>query len=159
VGDAALGLEQLQAGGIADVALVARYRTPTPRLGLGQALVGLARACADVSDGVLLDARNIAEASACAICIDLESMPLSPAFLAAAPDKPLLFAATAGDDYELLFTISAHEKPQLLTLSQSLGLRLTVIGTCLDRAQQATPLRVLMRDGSDVTPEILGFEH
>jgi thiamine-monophosphate kinase len=159
VGDAALGLAQLQAGGAADTALVARYRTPMPRLALGQALVGLARACADVSDGVLIDARNIAEASSCAICIDLESLPLSPAFLAGAPENPQLFAATAGDDYELLFTISADKQSELLTLSQSLGVKLTVIGTCLDRAQHATPLRVLMRDGSDVTPERLGFEH
>ncbi len=158
-GDAAAGLAQLREAGAADASLVARYRTPQPRLALGQALVGTARACADVSDGVLVDARNIAEASGCAIRIDVENLPLSAAFVAAMGDNQQLFAATAGDDYELLFTISADETPQLLTLSQSLGIRLTVIGTCLDLQQQDTPLRVVLRDGSDVTPGTLGFEH
>jgi thiamine-monophosphate kinase len=112
-----------------------------------------------VSDGVLVDAHNIAEASGCAIRIDLDQLPLSDAFRAAAGDTQQLFAATAGDDYELLFTISPDKKSEVLTLSQSLDIKLTVIGTCLDLQQQNAFLRVVLDDGTDVTPEKLGFEH
>jgi thiamine-monophosphate kinase len=162
VGDAALGLQHLQSNRPCEASLVARYRTPVPQLALGQALVGTARACADVSDGVLIDAQHIAEASGCAIRIDLESIPLSDMFILASQRPPLeqrLFAATAGDDYELLFTIPAEEKPKLLTLSQSLGVRLSVIGECLSPQSQATSLKLCLRDGTDVTPTQLGFEH
>jgi thiamine-monophosphate kinase len=162
VGDAGLGLQQLQAGGATNETLVARYQTPIPQLALGQALVGTARACADVSDGVLMDARNIAEASGCAIRIDLEALPLSGAFMAASTlgsVEQRLFAATAGDDYELLFTISASEKSKLLTLSQLLGVRLNVIGACLPIHAQTSNLLLHLPDGTDVTPKNLGFEH
>ncbi len=162
VGDAGLGLQQLLQGGKNDAALIGRYRTPVPQLALGQALARLARACADVSDGVLRDAQNIAEASGCAIRIDLDAMPLSESYRAASTlgrIEQLLFAATAGDDYELLFTILPHERAQLLTLSQSLGVRLTVIGECLNLQPSGKNLTVYMRDGTDVTPQILGFEH
>ncbi len=162
VGDAGLGLQQLLQGGAGDAGLIARYRTPTPQLALGQALAGLARACADVSDGVLQDAQNIADASSCAIRIDLEAIPLSQTYRATSSlgrVEQLLFAATAGDDYELLFTILPHERAQLLTLSQSLGVRLTVIGTCLPPQPDGKNLTVHLRDGTDVTPQNLGFEH
>jgi thiamine-monophosphate kinase len=158
VGDAALGLALLQNGGAQNASLMSRYRTPMPQLALGQALVGLARACADVSDGVLADARQIAEASACAIRIDLEALPLCAA-LTQNDVAQMLFAATAGDDYELLFTILPEKKAQLLTLSQSLGVRLTVIGACMNPLPSGESLMVHLRDGTDVTPQKLGFEH
>jgi thiamine-monophosphate kinase len=162
VGDAGLGLAQLQQGGVQDALLISRYRTPMPQLALGQALVELARACADVSDGVLADAQQIAEASGCAIRIDLDAMPLSEAYCAASKRGELeqrLFAATAGDDYELLFTILPDKKAQLLTLSQSLGVRLSVIGACMNLPPSGKNLTVEWRDGTDVTPQNLGFEH
>jgi thiamine-monophosphate kinase len=162
VGDAGLGLQQLLQGGKGDAALIARYRTPTPQLALGQALSGYARACTDVSDGVLRDAQNIADASGCAIRIDLEAIPLSETYRAASKlghVEQLLFASTAGDDYELLFTILPHESAHLLTLSQLLGVRLTVIGECLNPQLDGKSLTVHLRNGTDVTPQSLGFEH
>ncbi len=60
----------------------------------------------DVSDGLLIDARRMAEASGCQFGLMLESIPLSAALLAVRPDvlDTRLAAATAGDDYQLLFT-------------------------------------------------------
>ena len=61
----------------------------------------------DVSDGLLLDVRRIAEASRCAAIIDLDSLPLSDAFKSIRGDSldARLFAATGGDDYALVATL------------------------------------------------------
>jgi thiamine-monophosphate kinase len=156
-GDAGLALRQIQAGNPVPDALMARYQRPEPRLALGQALADIARACADVSDGVLKDAHNIAEASGLAIRIDIDALPLSDDYLQLSNDR--LFAATSGDDYELLFTISPENQGALLRLSQSLDITLTVIGECMIHHPQMRRLTVVRADGEDVTPVTLGFEH
>jgi thiamine-monophosphate kinase len=60
----------------------------------------------DVSDGLLIDAARLATASRLCAMIDLDTVPLSPAFRASAGEtrEARLRAATAGDDYQLLFT-------------------------------------------------------
>lgn len=67
----------------------------------------------DVSDGLLIDAGRMAEASGLAVAVELASLPLSPDYLAfAGADLPAcLAAATAGDDYELLFALPAGDEP------------------------------------------------
>jgi hypothetical protein len=63
----------------------------------------------DVSDGLLIDAARMAAASELGVTIDLAKVPLSPAYRAFAGDDRAarLAAATAGDDYELLFAALA----------------------------------------------------
>lgn len=77
---------------------LARYLHPVPRVTEGQALAPLASAMMDVSDGLLIDAQRLAAASGIALTIDLDAVPL-------ALPGPVLDAACAGDDYELLFTL------------------------------------------------------
>ena len=72
VGDAAAGLAQLRNDRHATGVLVDIYRRPVPQLGAGQVLAPHAHAMMDVSDGLLLDARRMAEASGCAVAIDLD---------------------------------------------------------------------------------------
>jgi thiamine-monophosphate kinase len=93
----------------AEDALVNRYRRPTPRLAEGEALAPHATAMMDVSDGLLLDAARMAAASGLALVIDLDRIPLSPPLRAFDPDP--VAAATAGDDYELLFALSPAVTP------------------------------------------------
>src|SRR5690348_2989661 len=81
IGDGGAGLKALQQRADAP-ALVERYRNPRPRLEAGERLVPLVGAMMDVSDGLLIDARRMAEASGCRACIELEQVPLSEAYLA-----------------------------------------------------------------------------
>jgi thiamine-monophosphate kinase len=153
IGDAGLGLQVARGEVPFNLFLLNRFRRPTPRLALGRALGGLASACMDVSDGVLIDADRLARASGVAIRIDLATIPQSPAAVAQGADP--LASATAGDDYELLFSAPADRVADVMALSRALRLPLTRIG------QVDAGLGVIALDGggNDVTPARLGWEH
>jgi thiamine-monophosphate kinase len=156
IGDAGAGLEALRAGRDAP-ALIERYRTPRPRLEAGQALAPIVSAMMDVSDGLLIDALRLAHASEAAITLDLAQVPLSPAYLqmrGTALDGRLA-AATAGDDYELLFTATAARGAEIARLAETLGLSLSRIGM----VESGRGLR--LADGNERVPlpPSLGWEH
>jgi thiamine-monophosphate kinase len=113
IGDAGLGLDALRGAAkfaAADKEFLARrYRLPEPRLTIGGALPGLASAAIDVSDGLVADAGHIADLSGLRADIDAASIPLSAAaqgWLDRQGEKSSAYGriATAGDDYEILFT-------------------------------------------------------
>jgi thiamine-monophosphate kinase len=111
IGDGTLGLAAAR-GEIEDPDgwLAQRYRLPTPRLDLRQALRAHATAAADVSDGLVADAGHVADASGVGLRLDLDALPLSPAagrWLDLQPDRTaaLIRLATGGDDYEVVCTL------------------------------------------------------
>jgi thiamine-monophosphate kinase len=103
LGDAALGL-----GPGAAAPLARRQRRPRPRLALGRALAGIARAAVDVSDGLLQDLGHLCEASGVGAVVEVERLPLSPAYRAAARGRPRPWEAalTGGEDYELALAVA-----------------------------------------------------
>jgi thiamine-monophosphate kinase len=157
LGDAALGLLVLQ--GKLDPtedgrdALVRRYRLPQPRLGLGEALRGLAHAALDVSDGLLADLGHILEASGAGAELWAERLPLCTA----ARDLPGVrdAALSGGDDYELLFTVPPARREQVVALARRLGLPLTRIG----RIEAGSRVRVLDETGQEIAPVRRGWQH
>jgi thiamine-monophosphate kinase len=111
IGDGALGLVAVQ-GEIRDPDgwLAGRYRLPTPRLDLREALLAKATAAADVSDGLIADAGHIAKASGVGIRLDLHGLPVSRearVWLDSQPDRnaALVRLATGGDDYEVVCAV------------------------------------------------------
>jgi thiamine-monophosphate kinase len=155
VGDAAGGLALLRQDRNAEGALVDIFRRPVPLLGAGEALAPRANAMMDVSDGLLLDARRMAEASGCSISIELEELPLSSAFVAEHGQDlaARLFAATGGDDYALLAALPSNLDPATLSLPS--GTRISRIG-----ALSAGKGLSLTLGGQPIElPEALGFEH
>jgi thiamine-monophosphate kinase len=156
VGDAAAGLAQLLADGHATGPLIDIYRRPIPQLGAGQILAPHATAMMDVSDGLLLDSRRIAQASGCAIMIDVDQLPVSSAFVAERGSglAARLFAATGGDDYALLAALPPEIDASTLSLPE--GTRISRIGRLVAGEASLT----LTNDGAPVElPERLGFEH
>ena len=138
IGDAGAGL-RIARGEPGPAALLAAYHRPQPRLAEGHALAPLVNAMMDISDGLLIDAARMAEASGLAVAIDLAAVPLSPDYRAfAGEDRPArLAAATAGDDYQLLFAAPATlALPALATrvgtFAAGAGLTLTDGDTPLD---------------------------
>jgi thiamine-monophosphate kinase len=151
IGDAGAGLRGL------GEALVERYRNPRPRLEAGQRLAPLVSAMMDVSDGLLIDASRLAAASGVAAEIDLAQVPLSDDFLAALGDgrEARLDAATAGDDYELLFAAAPERSAEILALQDELGLPLSRVGTLA----QGSGLRLADAGETLSLPARLGWEH
>jgi thiamine-monophosphate kinase len=94
VGAAMLGLEALRAGAGDSGA----YRRPQALLIEGQALAPHVSAMMDVSDGLLLDARRMAEVSGVTFSIDSTAIPI------ATPEHRRAEALRWGDDYQLVFT-------------------------------------------------------
>lgn len=157
IGDAGAGLRIARGETDGPAALLDRYRRPQPRLAAGQALAPLVSAMMDVSDGLLIDARRLAEASGAALEMDLERVPLSPDYagLCGKDRGAVLAAATAGDDYELLFTTAAHHAGAVAELANSLALPLTPIG----RVTGGSGLHLLEAGQPVPLPEWLGYEH
>jgi len=107
----------------------------------------------DVSDGLLIDAGRLAEASGRAIAIALDCIPLHQ--LASPGPCASLAAATAGDDYELLFTASPDRSAAITRLSETLGLPLTRIGSVASGAG----LSLTDHAGPVPLPDRLGYQH
>jgi thiamine-monophosphate kinase len=156
IGDSAAGLAQLKQDPNAAGPLVESYRRPVPLLAAGQALAPHANAMMDVSDGLLLDARRLAEASGCTATIDLDALPLSDAYLATRGDtlEARLFAATGGDDYALLAALPASHDPLRLSLPSGTSIR------CIGALGADGEILRIVSSGSPVAlPETLGHEH
>jgi thiamine-monophosphate kinase len=154
IGDAGAGLRILRGELEPCGALVERYRNPRPRLEAGERLAPLVSAMMDVSDGLLLDAARMAAASGCAVAVELDSVPLSDAYLALLGEARLE-AASAGDDYELLFATGQGRAPAILALAGEIGLPLSRIG----RFDGGAGLALRERGAPVALPARLGFEH
>lgn len=157
IGDAGLGLKIAKGETDGPDSLLQRYRRPRPRLEAGQALASMVSAMMDVSDGLLIDTARLAAASGLAARIDLDTVPLSDALIATGGDDRAarLAAASAGDDYELLFAAHPDRATDILDRAERLGLSLSPIGWL----EPGRDLSLADRDGAVPLPARLGYEH
>ena len=82
----------------------------------------------DVSDGLVADLFHILEESQVGAVLDADAIPISDAARSADDGRsPLEHALGDGEDFELLFTVSAEDGRRLLA-SPPAGLMLTRIG-------------------------------
>lgn len=139
IGDGGAGLA-IAKGEPGPADLLAAYRRPVPRMAEGRALAQRAHAMMDVSDGLLIDAGRMADASGLAVSIDLAAVPLSDAYRAFRGDGrgARLAAVTAGDDYELLFALPEGEHPA--APATRLGCFTTGLGMTLYDAAEIVPM-------------------
>jgi thiamine-monophosphate kinase len=138
VGDAAAGLVLMQKGAPDDY-LSQRYLRPSARVQCGQALVEIATAAIDISDGLYGDLRKLLSASGVGGEIELDKLPLSTQLAGAFDtEDQRRFALSGGDDYELCFTSAEKLEDEIA------GVRVTAIGTITDGSD------LLCRDANGV---------
>lgn len=165
VGDAGLALRawggQRHFPAPHDNTLFTRLHRPVPRWEEGPALRGLATAMIDISDGLVADLRHVLAASGVGATLDVEKVPLSTAFRAGAaaegltPDAQLRLALTAGDDYELCFTVPAVQQRRLDDVLARFACGYHVVGVIDD-----TPgLRLKLEDGNPLRLDGAGYVH
>ena len=157
IGNAGLGLAMRLGQEEANETCLAAYRRPQPQLTFGQAVTPHVHAMMDVSDGLLIDAERMATASGCEFVLMLESVPLSAALLAVRPDvvDTRLAAATAGDDYQLLFAADPDAAGAIRDIATGLNVLVTPIG----HAGVGAGIVLTHRAQRLTLPQRLGFTH
>ena len=127
-----------------------RHLTFEPRLDEGRFLAQgkYVGAMIDISDGLLLDARRLAQASKIAVVLNMDKIPCHS-------DATLEQALSDGEDYELLFTVPAG-KAEKLQREWKFATALTCIGEIKNKPAGT----VINPDGEDLTERFKkGYEH
>jgi thiamine-monophosphate kinase len=129
IGDAGFCLWKLNNSFVPSNQELKRLNCPTPRIELGLALINLASACIDVSDGLEQDLSHILQASSVGAIIEVEKIPISEALHVHIQDtNDWAIPLCGGDDYELCFTIPESNEEALKMISESFNVNITKIG-------------------------------
>lgn len=160
LGDAGLGLDMVQ--GKQSVPMKHQnfvsnsLNYPAPRVLAGTILRRIANSCIDISDGLISDLKHILFASQCGAVLNLEKLPLSVAMQESVnAEKAIEYALTAGDDYELLFSVSDEQKSNLeLALANS-----NVPATCIGQLNGVAEKLELKLNDQNYAFVGKGFEH
>ncbi|HVE44057.1 MAG TPA: thiamine-phosphate kinase [Gammaproteobacteria bacterium] len=129
-----------------------RLNKPTPRIQLGILLREIATSAIDISDGLLADLNHILKSSHVGAQITAKNLPLSRALQRLPLAEAQKLSLTAGDDYELCFTIPPENEKELMTRLSHLEINCCCIGEI-----EAEPgLRISGFSGDLST---LGFQH
>lgn len=156
LGQAALGLLQLQAGQSARGAAVRRQLRPEPHVVLGEALArtGQVRACADISDGLIKDALHVV-GPGLGVELDVSQLPLRPTLrrqAAALGRNPWQLALSGGEDFELVLAVAPRHVAAIQAVGARLAVPLTVVGRVLRQRG------VSLRHGADLAG-LSAFDH
>jgi thiamine-monophosphate kinase len=148
LGQAVLAPEELSAA-------ASRLHMPTPRVALGLALQGVARAGIDVSDGLAGDLGHILERSGVGAVLDVDALPAGPVLATRQPSLRRAFCAAGGDDYELCFTAPASARDAVLAAGLTTSVAVTRVGTI----EAAPGLRFTDSGGAPLNLQLSGFDH
>lgn len=165
-GDSALGLKVWREKGgeeITDPFLrdtMLEHLDPTPRVREGR-LIGerrLATAMIDVSDGLVLDLKHVAEASGVGAKVWLDKVPISTALKRHLLDHPedIQLPLAGGEDYELIFTTSPDNISRIEGLAKEVAIPITTIGEIVPAEEG---IKVIDKTGVAIPLVIEGFEH
>ena len=155
LGDAGFLLMQLE-GKAQTSSQVNRLNYPIPRIEAGRELREYTSAAIDISDGLIADLGHILQASKVGARLTLEDVPLSSALIENQDHGMILqLALTAGDDYELCFTVPDKYIDDINRLQHKLNLPIKHIGNI----QQQSGLRIYRKDGQPLEITDDGYNH
>ena len=134
---------------------VQRMDWPEPRVALGSALIGIAHAAIDVSDGLVGDLRHLLHASALGATIDVDRLPAGLALAGQPQAIRRAFCLNGGDDYELCFTAPPGRCDAVLRAGAASSTALTRIGSV------TAATGIVLRDeyGAPLDLPLASFDH
>ncbi|VAW33845.1 Thiamine-monophosphate kinase [hydrothermal vent metagenome] len=106
IGSAAFALDNKKSN------LAAALHVPEPQLKISQQIKSFARACIDISDGLLADLGHICKQSNLGATILLEQIPVNKQLKDSSPNWSN-YVLAGGDDYQLCFTFSPDNLAKL----------------------------------------------
>ena len=127
-----------------------RLDRPTPRLGEGMALRGIAHSAIDISDGLLADLGHILDRSGVGACLELAAVP-AEIIPGLDHEMALQSALRAGDDYELCFTAASDRADQVMSCCPQ-AVRIGVI-------EAGNGIRARLESGECIVLDPAGFDH
>ncbi len=153
LGNAGLALQLIDTK-IIPVTLIEKLNRPQPQIEIGTQLRNIASSAIDISDGLAADLTHLLTKNQVGACLNVEALPLSNEMKnLVSHAEGINFALTAGDDYELCFTVPAHKKILLDAALKKFSY--TCIGTIT-----ATPeLNLQLNDGKQYAGKINGYQH
>ncbi|HYC43009.1 MAG TPA: thiamine-phosphate kinase [Noviherbaspirillum sp.] len=136
-------------------AAATRMHAPTPRVALGLALRGIARAAIDISDGLVGDLGHILARSRVGATLFADDLPVGAALAGQDRELRRRFALAGGDDYELCFTAPAARRDEVLAAAHLSGTPVTRAGHIEDTAG----LRLIDATGAPLNLQLASFDH
>jgi thiamine-monophosphate kinase len=154
LGGSAAGLAMLMAGLNPPAYLQEQHLAPACRLDVGPLIAPQAGAMIDISDGLAAEVNHICDQSGTGAEITLADIPIHASVAEAARKtgkNPHLFALSGGEDFELLLSITPHNKRQL----EQKSVALIQVGMVTEAAAG----RLLKLPDGQKRPLIGGYNH
>jgi thiamine-monophosphate kinase len=160
LGDAGLALgflqQHIQLNTRFQNSVLERLYRPEPRVAIGEQLRTLASAAIDISDGLAADLSHILEQSQVGAILYVDQLPLSEALTQTLSlNEAITLALTAGDDYELCFTLPPQKQTELEKQLSSIACRFT----CIGEITQKRDLELIYKNGKKYHGTLLGYQH
>ena len=94
-----------------------------------------AKACIDISDGLVEDIKKLSDLANCGVSISAEKVPISDSakLLLKKGKFTLKDYLTAGDDYQLAFTFDKKNIEQIKVLEKKFNLKISVVGELIKK--------------------------
>ncbi len=123
---------------------------PIPRIKAGMLLSQkkLAHAMIDISDGFLLDLEHLCNASSCGAQVFASELPVNK--------KPLTFALSRGEDYELLFAASPKKRNEIIKNFRNIKTKVSRVGLITSKSKG---ISVLDSHGQKMIFSYQGYQH
>ncbi len=155
LGDAGLAIQLLKKQKV-DNNFLKNLNRPTPRVDAGIALRNIASAAIDISDGLATDLEKLCIASQMGARVTIDDLPLSQTLISQVDLKTaVLLALTAGDDFELCFTVP----PKQVTLLDAAFSNVSCGYHCIGKIDKEKGLKLYQKNGTLMELKNKGFEH
>jgi thiamine-monophosphate kinase len=154
IGDAGFALKVLKNEIFSKNVPLEKLNRPEPQVYLGEKLLDIANAVIDISDGLSADLNHILEKSNVGASVCVDDIPLSNALIENLSKKDAIqIALTAGDDYQLCFTVPENKKELLDNISKDFSF------TCIGKITKELGLHLHFKNGEKYVLEIEGYQH